>query len=648
MRKVLVANRSEIAVRLLRSASDLGFATVLAAAPEDADSAAAQLADEVVILGGHPPGRAYLDVPALLDAARRTGAEAVHPGYGVLSERPEFADAVLGAGLRWVGPPPAAMRRLGDKDAARAVARSVGVPVLDGTPAGVGAPPDPSAFTWPILVKAVGGGGGRGMRRVDDPSQLAGAIARASAEAVASFGRGDVFLERYLLGARHVEVQLFGDGHTLVALGDRDGSVQRRHQKVVEEAPAADLAPDVRAALADAALRIGRAAGYAQAGTAEFLVEPDGTFWFLEVNARLQVEHPTTECAYGIDLVDAMWRVAAGERMPWHPDDLVARHHAIEVRLLAEDPTADDRPAAGRVDAWSWRPAPGVRVDTGLRQGDVIHPHYDALMAKVIVWDRDRAGAIRRLRGALDHIQIAGPATNLEVLRAIAADPGWAAAPVDTSWLSMRADLRVPPNHDGLDVALAAALDAHRSAVGLAPGWRLGGPAPVVDAWRDGLGQLRTTRTTPSQVTVDAQPRAIRVCSDDGKTARVAVDGVVKTVHTPAAGPTDGAPWPVATRGLTVAPVRLSRFPDPTAATPDPSLAVAPVPGRVTAIVVAVGDRVALGDPLATLESMKVEVVLRAPASATVAGIRVPVGAAVAAGDPVVDLLMDEKPERAP
>jgi acetyl-CoA carboxylase biotin carboxylase subunit len=390
LRRVLIANRGEIAVRILRTCQRVGIYTVLAASDADLDSTAARLADRVIQLG--PVPASYLDVEAVVRAAQAARADAVHPGYGFLAENPALARACAGAGIAFIGPTAEQLAAVGDKLAARERAAATGLPVL---------PSD----GWPVLVKAVGGGGGRGMRRVDEPAGLAEAVDEAIAEAQAAFGDPRVYLERYVAGGRHVEVQLLGDGERVIHLGDRDCSVQRRYQKLIEEAPAPLLDPVLRSRMHAAAVAFGASLGYRGAGTVEFLVDGE-SFYFLEMNARIQVEHPVTEAVYGVDLVAEQIAVAEGRPLRLSQADLAPDGHAIECRINAEEP--------GLITE-AWFPAgPGIRVDTHVQPGTRVPPYYDSLLAKVIAQGRDRAEALGRLASALARCDIRGVATNVE------------------------------------------------------------------------------------------------------------------------------------------------------------------------------------------------------------------------------------------
>ncbi|MEO8247066.1 MAG: biotin carboxylase N-terminal domain-containing protein [Chloroflexota bacterium] len=445
-RRVLVANRGEIAVRILRACRELGIETVAVYSDVDADALHVALADHAERIGEAAPRSSYLDIDAVVAAGLRSGAEAVHPGYGFVSENAAFARAVETAGMVFVGPPAATLEALGNKLAARRGAVAAGVPVVPGlTVALDGDPSDPTLadqvadIGYPVMLKAAAGGGGRGMRRVDDPADLADALAAARREAHSAFGDGTVYVERLISPARHVEVQLLGDRHGgLVALGERDCSVQRRHQKLVEESPAPGIDDATRAAMFESARAVARTVEFHNAATVEFLLAADGSHYFLEMNTRLQVEHGVTELVTGIDLVAWQLRVAAGERLPASFETLAPRGHAIEVRLYAEDPWNDFRPVAGDVTAWRMAEGPGIRVDTALTGPAQLPPQYDPLLAKLLVHADDRAAAIARLRRALDETAIGGVQTDHGFLRWLTDDPAFAAGVHDTGLIPDR------------------------------------------------------------------------------------------------------------------------------------------------------------------------------------------------------------------
>ena len=439
-RTVLVANRGEIAVRIIRACRELGVRAVAVYSDADAAAPHVALADEAVRLGPAPPAESYLNIARVIDAARATGAEAIHPGYGFLAEHAGFAAACRDAGIVFVGPPAEVIARLGDKAAARRLAEAAGVPAVPGYDE-PGASDDAiraavARMGLPVLLKAAGGGGGKGMRVVRDAAELEVLLASARREAQGAFGDDRIIVERLLDRPRHIEVQVLADGRgDAVSLGERECSIQRRHQKIVEEAPSPAVDAALRERLGEAALAVARAAGYANAGTVEFLVDAAGHFYFLEVNTRLQVEHPVTELVTGTDLVQAQLRLAAGEPLRTVVDAPAVRGHAVECRVYAEDPARGFTPSPGRILHLAEPSWPHVRVDSGMCAGQDIPTHYDPILAKVAAWGPDRASAVRRLRAALDDYAVLGPTTNLPFLRAIVAHPAFAAGDLSTAFL---------------------------------------------------------------------------------------------------------------------------------------------------------------------------------------------------------------------
>jgi acetyl/propionyl-CoA carboxylase alpha subunit len=441
--RVFIANRGEIAVRVARAVRAQGGTSIAAFTVADEGALHTLVADRAVAVAG------YLDGADLVRAAVETGATAVHPGYGFLSENAGFARAVLDAGLVWVGPPPAAIAGMGDKLEARRAMIAAGVPVVPGVASADEA--EIAAMGFPVMLKAAGGGGGRGMRVVTGPQELADALASARSEAAAAFGNGAVYAERRLVRARHVEVQILADEHEVVALGERECSIQRRHQKLVEEAPCARLSERTRQGVHEAAVRAGRAVGYRGAGTVEFLVDDAENAWFLEMNTRIQVEHPVTEMVWGVDLVSEQLRIAAGERLRGGSP----RGHAIECRIVAEDPARGFLPAPGRLLRWREPTGPGVRVDSGVVEGWTVPAEYDALLAKVVCWGADRGEAIRRGVDALTALQVAGVPTTAEYLRDVLLHPAFAAGRTHTGFLDEHFAGWAPSGE--LDAALLAA-----------------------------------------------------------------------------------------------------------------------------------------------------------------------------------------------
>ncbi len=505
-RRVLVANRGEIAVRIIRACHEAGMEAVAIYSDADASARHVRLADRAVRIGPPAPAESYLRIDAIVDAAVATGAEAIHPGYGFLAERAAFARAVEQAGLTFIGPPSSVIEALGDKLHARRIARNAGVAVVPGTlePAPVDRPDDVAGILaqadsigFPLLVKAAAGGGGRGMRRVSSTAELPAALAGGSREAASAFGDGSVYLEREIVPARHIEVQLLGDvTGRVVAIGERDCSLQRRHQKLVEEAPAPGLTAAERRELHDLAVRVATGAGLQNAATAEFLRAPDGTFYFLEVNTRLQVEHGVTELVSGLDIVREQFWLAA--RRPLSEEAMAAAEravdptgHAIEVRITAEDPARDFTPTPGRIRHWVMPAGPGVRVDTALEAGDRIPPEYDNLIAKIMVHGGTRPAAIDRLRRALDETEIGGVQTTLPFHRFVARSPSFAAAELSTGWVGESWDGPAALGPAARVAQLAAGLDA--LAVGMTAGHLDGTPTWVGAGGAAGPATLEPT-----------------------------------------------------------------------------------------------------------------------------------------------------------
>ena len=507
---VLVANRGEIAIRLMRACREMGMASVAVYSDADVSAAHVRYADRAVRVGPAPPAESYLRIDAIVEAALATGADAVHPGYGFLAERAAFARAVRDAGLVFVGPDPDTIDAIGDKLHARRLARDVGVDAVPGTleaatvdgPGLATAIDAARAVGFPLLVKAAAGGGGRGMRRVEDADALEAALSSGSREALAAFGDGSVYLEREVRPARHIEVQLLGDAFgTIVAIGERDCSLQRRHQKLVEESPAPGLSVEERRRLHGLAVRVAKAAGLKNAATAEFLRAPDGAFYFLEVNTRLQVEHGVSELVGGLDIVQEQYRLAAGWPLSERAREAAAlaaepASHAIEVRLSAEDPARDFLPTPGRVTRWLMPSGPGVRVDTAIEAGDVVPAEYDNLIAKVMVHAATRDEAIDRLRRALDETEVAGIQTTLPFHRFVARAASFRSGDLSTGW--------VGEHWDGLAEFRTAARAAQVAAglldaQGDATGSRTGGPSPTRTAGTgDSAGRVERDRGTGS------------------------------------------------------------------------------------------------------------------------------------------------------
>ncbi|MFF7588473.1 acetyl/propionyl/methylcrotonyl-CoA carboxylase subunit alpha [Kitasatospora purpeofusca] len=633
---LLVANRGEIARRVFRTCRELGIATTAVYADPDADAPHVREADTAVRLPGAAPADTYLRADLIVRAALEAGADAVHPGYGFLSENPAFAQAVLDAGLRWVGPPPAAIAAMGSKTAAKRLMAEAGVPVLDALDA-------PTEADLPLLVKAAAGGGGRGMRIVRDLADLPAELGAARAEAAKAFGSDEVFCEHYLPTGRHVEVQLLADTHgTVWAVGDRDCSLQRRHQKVIEEAPAPGVPDDVRTALHTAAVSAARAIGYTGAGTAEFLLAEDGRFWFLEMNTRLQVEHPVTEAVTGLDLVALQLAVAEGEKLPG-PDAPPTAGHAVEARLYAEDPAKDWQPATGTLhrlelasehQEFTSTGAAGLRLDSGVAPGGGITPHYDAMLAKVIAWAPTRTAAARRLADALARAEVHGPATNRELLVRALRHPAFLAGQVHTGFLAEHAAGLLAPDAKGtgraaLAAALAEAAARSASRTGALPsGWRNLPSQPQTRRYRteDGAETVVRYRLTRDGLRAEEHPGVALVEASAGRV--VLSEGEVRRAYAVARhGDRVYVDTPFGSTVLTALP----RFPDPVGQT-DPGVLLAPMPGTVVRTAAEVGDTVTAGQPLLWLEAMKMEHKVTAPADGVLAELRAAPGQQVELG----------------
>jgi acetyl-CoA/propionyl-CoA/long-chain acyl-CoA carboxylase, biotin carboxylase, biotin carboxyl carrier protein len=579
VQKVLIANRGEIAVRVIRACRDAGFASVAVYAEPDRDALHVRMADEAYALGGTTPGDSYLVIGNVIDAARRSGADAVHPGYGFLSENAEFAQAVLDAGLTWIGPSPEAIVALGDKVTARHIATRVGAPLVPGTPDPVSGPDEVVAFArqhgLPVAIKAAFGGGGRGLKVARSLEEIPELYASAVREAEASFGRGECFVERYLDRPRHVEAQVLADTHgNVVVVGTRDCSLQRRHQKLVEEAPAPFLTDDQRAQIHSSAKAICREAGYHGAGTVEYLVGTDGTVSFLEVNTRLQVEHPISEETTGIDLVREQFRIASGEVLRFSADP-TPRGHAFEFRINGEDPGRDFLPAPGVVTRYVQPAGPGVRVDSGIEPDAVIGGAFDSLLAKLIVWGESRDEALARSRRALGEFVVEGLATALPFHRAVVDDPAFTASPfrVHTRWIETEFDNQIPP------FAAAAA--------------------------------------------TGAEP-------EERETIVVEVGGKRLEVSLPVGfGGGSGTP-------RKAAPKRSARARSGSATSGD--TLTAPMQGTIVKVAVNEGDVVAVGDLIVVLEAMKMEQPLSAHKAGTITGLSAEVGAVVTSGAAICDI----------
>ena len=661
--KILVANRGEIACRVMRTARALGYRTVAVFSDADADAPHVRQADEAVHIGPAPASASYLKIEALLAAAARTGADAVHPGYGFLSERADFAQACLDAGLSFIGPPPSAIRAMGDKALAKRRMIEAGVPCAPGY---LGGEQDDAALAdrarqlgLPLLVKAVAGGGGRGMRLVRHFDELPAALAGARREALSAFGDGTLMLERLIERGRHIEIQVFADAHgQALHLGERDCTAQRRRQKVVEEAPSPVVGPALREAMGRDAVAAALAVGYCGAGTVEFIVDAQRRHFFLEMNTRLQVEHPVTECVTGFDLVEWQLRIAAGEPLsamcPGGQGGIAYTGHAIEARLYAEDPYKGFRPQTGRIA--SWRPSqalhPGVRIDDGVREGGEVSPFYDPLLAKIVAHGHDRADAIRRLAAALEDAPLLGVPNNGRFLRDLIRHPAFTGAEMHTAtiddWAEAGEPLLRAPLPDAALWSLAAAVRALGSTGFGDNQGAVGQRAESVATWDLRLACGDETRV----FRVQAEGRSVQVGSGAGADAQT----VTVTLHQAADGElryeidgirrraifVDRAGTLLLSVGAaTYAFTEPSPYPAREARN-DPGRARAPVAGVVAQVLVAPGDTVAAGQPLVCVEAMKMELWLAAGAAGTVRAVNAQVKDAVAAGAVLVELEVAE------
>ena len=644
---LLTANRGEIACRIIRTARKMGLRTVAVFSDADANAMHVAMADQAVRIGPAPVAESYLKLDRILDAAKRTGADAIHPGYGFLSENPDFVEAVERAGLTFVGPSASAIRAMGLKDAAKMRMEEAGVPVVPGYH-GERQEPDFLAakaedIGYPVLIKARAGGGGKGMRRVDDPKDFQSALQGAVREGEASFGDGRVLIESYVAKPRHIEVQVFGDSHgNAVHLFERDCSAQRRHQKVIEEAPAPGMTDEMRAAMGDAAVKAALAIGYSGAGTVEFIVDAsDGLradrFYFMEMNTRLQVEHPVTEAITGLDLVAWQLRVAAGEPLPMTQDELSTDGHAFEARLYAEDAARDFLPSTGTLTRLRL-PDALARIDAGVREGDAVTPFYDPMIAKIITHGPDRTTALARLRKALAAVEIVGCTTNAAFLARLAAHESFVSGDVDTGLIGRNMEaLTAKPDMtpDTLAVAALAALGLLDEPGSSDPwdaltGWRTWGVAEHFVRFA-GHDPLRVRLLGPARFEVDA-PGGTVALRRAGK-ERYEIDGHVRAIRAARHGDTiaifaDGTSYtlplqPIGGTGRDAA---------------GGDHVVSPMPGTVRAVSAKPGDTVSAGDAVVVIEAMKMELTLPAPRDGTVAEVNVAVGDQVEDGAKLVSL----------
>lgn len=667
---ILIANRGEIACRVIRTSKRMGIRTIAVYSDADAGAMHVALADEAHHIGAAPARSSYLSIENLIEAIRKSGAKAVHPGYGFLSENAEFAEACAAVGAVFIGPPAEAIRAMGSKSNAKSLMELASVPLVPGyhgaaqdleTLAGAAA-----EIGYPVLIKASAGGGGRGMRRVDVPEEFEKALEGAKRESASAFGDDTVLVEKFVTRPRHIEMQIFADSQgAVVHLFERDCSLQRRHQKVVEEAPAPGLNDAVRAEMGQAAVAAAKAIGYVGAGTVEFIVEgqhasESGHFFFMEMNTRLQVEHPVTEMITGVDLVEWQIRIAAGEPLPMTQDDLTVDGHAVEVRLYAENPARNFLPQTGRLDHLVFPPeSANVRVDTGVRSGDEVSMFYDPMIAKIVTWDQDRNTAMRRMSGALAATEVVGVVTNRAFLAAIAAHPAFLAAELETGFIETYIADLTPDLGPASPLVLAAAalgelLELERASQSDAAspwsardGWRLNGQGDSLLRFWDGDAIIEFNVgyegsgfvfDLPSGPVRASGALAAAAPGDEGGAGRLYA--VIDGMRIAATIIRRKAERHVILHGQSHVLVVADPFEDAVAGGLGGTL-TAPMPGRVTAVHVAAGDSVKLGQALVALEAMKMEHTISAPSKGVVEDVRYAVGDQVVEGEPLLVLRVD-------
>ena len=685
--KVLIANRGEIACRVIRTCKRLGVSTVAVYSDADADAQHVRLADTAIHIGGARPADSYLRGDAIIEAALATGAQAIHPGYGFLSENADFADAVEAAGLVFIGPKASSMRRMGSKAGAKELMSAAGVPVVPGY-TGEDQSPDllhreADRIGYPLMIKAAHGGGGKGMRIVHASDEFAERLESCQREARNAFGRDRVLLERYVQSPRHIEIQVFGDTHGhAIHLGERECSAQRRFQKVLEESPSPFLTPAMRASMGEAAVMAARAIDYVNAGTVEFIVAPDGAFYFMEINTRLQVEHPVTECVTGFDLVEWQLRIAAGDPLPVTQDEVTQTGHAIEVRLYAEDPDAGFLPGSGRLDRLRLPVADAhVRIDTGVVEGDTVTIFYDPMIAKLIVHDADRPRALQRMRDALAHCDITGPKSNIAFLERLVRHPTIVQGTIDTAYLDRHLDQFVGSSHATPDAQTAG----HAGDAGIGPSintrtvllvgagvLRLQAqerdtarraaasgdptsPWAIADGWRLGHGGRRRVAVLHDEARVEFEAHGhADAYAIDLEGARHHVDGVhldgahlvlrinarshrLRVVDNTFEGDRGHATLHDGERRLRASAVAFHQTTASVGAGTG-NRVLAPMPGRVVMVRAAVGDVVVIGQELLVIEAMKMELSLKSPRDGTIAAISAQAGEQVDADAVLVTL----------
>jgi len=669
--KILIANRGEIACRVIRTCRELGIRTVTVYSETDAGAQHVRQADEAHCIGGPQPADSYLRGDAIIEVARQTGAQAIHPGYGFLSENADFADAVEAAGIAFIGPKAASMRKMGSKAGAKELMQGAGVPVVPGY---TGAEQDPTHLHaeadkvgYPLMIKAAHGGGGKGMRIVRDSGGFLANLESCQREAKNAFGRDRVLLERYVEKPRHIEIQVFGDSHgNAIHLNERECSAQRRYQKVLEESPSQFLTPQMREAMGAAAVQAARAIDYVNAGTVEFIVGQDGQFYFMEINTRLQVEHPVTECVTGLDLVAWQLQVAAGDALPLAQEQVRSHGHAIEVRLYAEDPEAGFLPGSGKLERLRLpTPDEHVRIDSGVVEGDTVTIFYDPMIAKLIVHDIDRPRALARLRAALAQCEVSGPKSNIEFLERLARHPAVVDASIDTGYLDRHLDEFVPAAEANIDTDLLLAATVtrllaqeHDTRARAANSGDPTSPWAIADGWRLGHGSRRSLAFGHRDQRIEVHARGsngdyqveLGDTSHDGGTFQISGarlhDGHLSLrIGARARGFTvldrdrnllvhDGE------RRLRLQPLAMYRHEEGASGTGADNV-VAPMPGRVVVVRATAGDTVEAGQEVMVIEAMKMELSLKAPRAGTVAEVRAAAGDFVEA-DAVLVALEDQ------
>ncbi len=645
IRKLLIANRGEIACRIMRTAAAKGIATVAVYSDADAGAVHVKQADEAVHIGPSPAAQSYLNIDAIIEAAHQTGTDAIHPGYGFLSENSGFAEASAAAGLTFIGPPASAIASMGDKATAKTIMEEAGVPTVPGyrdSQDDAVLAKAAEAIGTPLLIKAVAGGGGRGMRRGDDLTAFREALTSARREAQSAFGNGDVMLEKCITSAKHIEVQIIGDAHgNVLHLGERDCTAQRRHQKVIEEAPSPSLTAAQREAICADAVTAAKAVSYINAGTVEFLLADDGAHYFLEMNTRLQVEHPVTEEVTGIDLVAWQLRVAAGGKLTLEQKDITPTGHSIEARLYAEDPAADFAPQTGRV--LHWRPQDAeLRIDDGITEGDAITPHYDPMIAKIIAHGSDRVAAIQHLAEALRKAPLLGLRTNRRLLINLLESDAFREASLDTAtldrWVETGNAAIAPKAPASEDFAIAGAFLALERG---GDWWRSSGiaecPLTIFIGEDERDVHLTFERSQLTNLIVDGETIAVAEPRFEDRMLSFTLDGIAQR----ATVLRDGATIWLDRSGTTLT----AQEADPTGTstqTVDSSRITAPVSGLIQAMPVVVGDKIEVGQTLAVIEAMKMETVLTATASGKVKAIAATEGAQAKAGDVLIELELDD------